>query len=369
MEIAVCGHVCLDIIPRWEKGSIEAIVPGNLIEMEGVKFATGGAVANTGQALEYLGIDTFLGGKIGDDVIGEIILDILEKESMIISSGETSSYTVVLNPPDTDRIFLHYPGPNHTYKAEDVPYQKIKEAKLFHFGYPPLMDKMYQNRGQELVDMFARCRELGLITSLDMAMPGPDSAASKVDWAEILRQVLPFVDIFLPSFEEINYLLDRKDCTLTRENLREISDTLLAMGAQIVVLKLGEEGLFLRTGSVESASFAETSLNPASWSEKTFLCPCFEVSVAGTTGAGDSAIAGFLAEVIAGSNPREALLTAAGTGAHSVEQIDAVGGIRPLEEVKKRIRNGWPQKTINFVDQEAKELELDTETGIYSLDK
>jgi len=63
---------------------------------------------------------------------------------MIISENEISSYTIVLNPPDTDRVFLHYPGPNHTFTANDIPYEKIKSSRIFHFGYPPLMQKFYE---------------------------------------------------------------------------------------------------------------------------------------------------------------------------------------------------------------------------------
>ena len=113
--------------------------------MSGLKLSTGGAVANTGITLKKLGINTTLLGKIGGDAFGKVILEILQKEdktlveNMIISKNEISSYTIVLNPPDTDRVFLHYPGPNHTFNANDIPYEKIINCRIFHFGYPPLI--------------------------------------------------------------------------------------------------------------------------------------------------------------------------------------------------------------------------------------
>lgn len=151
MDIIIAGHICLDIIPDWRIGSIKTIIPGHILEMSGLKLSTGGAVANTGITLKKLGISTTLLGKIGSDAFGKVILEILQKENkalvenMIISKDEISSYTIVLNPPDTDRVFLHFPGSNHTFNANDIPYEKIKSGRIFHFGYPPLMKKFYEN--------------------------------------------------------------------------------------------------------------------------------------------------------------------------------------------------------------------------------
>lgn len=190
MDIIIAGHICLDIIPDWKIGSIKKIIPGHILEMSGLKLSTGGAVANTGITLKKLGISTTLLGKIGSDAFGKVILEILQKEdktlveNMIISKDEISSYTIVLNPPDTDRVFLHYPGSNHTFNANDIPYEKIKSGRIFHFGYPPLMEKFYENAGKELEKMFRRIRKMNIITSLDMAMPDPESPAGKIDWYE-----------------------------------------------------------------------------------------------------------------------------------------------------------------------------------------
>src|SRR5665648_1291413 len=130
MDIVVAGHICLDIIPDWRIGSIKTIIPGHILEMSGLKLSTGGAVANTGITLKRLGISTTLLGKIGSDAFGKVILEILQKEdktlveNMIISKDEISSYNLVLNPPDTDRVFLRYPGPNHTFPAHHIPSAK-----------------------------------------------------------------------------------------------------------------------------------------------------------------------------------------------------------------------------------------------------
>jgi len=43
MDIIVDGHICLDIIPDWKRGSIKNIIPGHVLEMSGLKLSTGGA--------------------------------------------------------------------------------------------------------------------------------------------------------------------------------------------------------------------------------------------------------------------------------------------------------------------------------------
>lgn len=80
---------------------------------------------------------------------------------------------------------------------------------MFHFGYPPLMRRMYEDEGEQLTHMFSRVKQLGLTTSLDLAKPDPESAAGQAPWKRILQCALPHVDVFLPSVEELLYMLDR----------------------------------------------------------------------------------------------------------------------------------------------------------------
>jgi len=361
MDIIVAGHICLDIIPDWKIGSIKNIVPGHVLEMSGLKLSTGGAVANTGITLKKLGISTTLLGKIGSDVLGKVILEILQKEDktlvedMIISEDEISSYTIVLNPPDTDRVFLHYPGPNHTFTANDIPYEKIKNSRIFHFGYPPLMQKFYENTGEELVKMFGRIRKMNIITSLDMAMPDPESPAGKLDWQKYFKNVLPLVDVFLPSIDELLYMLrpekyykisekkEKLDITL----LDQLAEQLIDYGTNVVAIKLGDQGLYLRTRQIEKGNLPSL-IKAKDWNYRQLLSPCFAAEVKGTTGTGDATIAGFLAQLLDRGEPEKCIILATAVGACCVEAVDATGGIRPLPEVVKRINSGWERLSISI---------------------
>jgi len=320
-------------------------------------------VSNTGLALTKLGIETRLMGKVGDDVLGQVVREIVGSygpgtaSGMVVDTRASTSYTVVLSPPGVDRFFLHYPGANDTFSANDVRYEQISQARLFHFGYPPIMRLMYENDGAELVEIFRRARETGVTTSLDMALPDPSSAAGKANWVSILTATLPYVDVFLPSIEEILYMLRREIYDelyqaangphflplITPQLLSDTSQKLLQMGVKIVALKLGDRGFYLRTAgqpSIEALGRARPS-DPAAWADKELWTPCFEVDVVGTAGSGDATIAGFLSALLRDMSPGEAVTAAVAVGACNVEAADTLGGVRPWDETMRRIANGW----------------------------
>jgi len=316
-EAIVAGHICLDIIPTFERPVM--IVPGKLFKIGPAVVSTGGAVSNTGIALQRLGVRTRLIGKVGDDIFGRAIREIAGSDGMIVAKGETSSYTVVISPPGVDRAFLHCPGANDTFRAADVTDAALRGAKLFHFGYPPLMRRMYRDGGRELASLFRRVKRLGLTTSLDMVMVDPKSEAGRVDWPALLRRVLPYVDIFLPSLDEMQVMIGHRPPAAIATQLRD-------WGAGIVGLKLGDKGLFVR------------------WPDRERVAPCFKVNVVGTTGAGDATIAGFLAGLLRGLPPDDVMTMAVAVGACCCEAADATSGIRPWREVQRRIAGGWARR-------------------------
>jgi sugar/nucleoside kinase (ribokinase family) len=366
IEVVVAGHVCLDIIPRFTVDAgreLEAYLsPGRLSEVGPAALSTGGAVSNTGLSLHRLGVDTRLMGKIGDDLFGRAILRIVQEqgpelaEGMIVVPGETSSYTVVISPPHIDRMFLHCAGANHTFGANDVRYEVLHRARLFHLGYPPFLGRLYADGGKELLEVFCRAKETGITTSLDMTMPDPAGPSGQVDWAAVMQRCMPAVDLFLPSAEEWLFMVDRpRFDRLSRQvgpgamldalhvgEIGELGQAALDMGAQIVVLKLGERGVYLRTSTTLDNLGRGAPADLAAWRGRELWAPCFVPDeVVGTTGAGDATIAGFLAAMLRGASPERALVIAAAAGACNVEAADALSGVRSWEETLTRIDAGW----------------------------
>jgi sugar/nucleoside kinase (ribokinase family) len=373
IEAIVAGHICLDIIPRFTTdagGDLSAYLsPGRLSEVGPVTLSTGGAVANTGLNLKRLGVDTRLMGKIGGDLFGQAIMDIVRShgpeltEGMAVVPPEISSYTVVINPPHIDRMFLHCAGANRTFGAADVRYDLVEEARILHFGYPPLLGRMYAEGGREMLEMFRRAKGLGVTTSLDLTMPDPAGPSGQVDWAAIMQRVMPYVDLFVPSVEEWMFMVDRTRFdalsaavgsagmldALQVAEIRALAQVALDMGAKVVVLKLGERGVYMQTAQKLADLGRGTPANVITWQAQELWAPCFLPDrLVGTTGAGDATIAGFLAAWLRDLGPARALAIAAAVGACNVEAADALSGVRSWAETLARIDAGWPQALMDI---------------------
>jgi sugar/nucleoside kinase (ribokinase family) len=342
-QAVVAGHVCLDVIPQVDHPV--DLAPGRLYFVGPPTTGTGGPVSNTGVCLHILGIKTMLMGKIGDDNFGQAIIDIFKRYSpdlvkgMIRVPGETTSYSVVLNIPGRDRTFLHCPGANDTFVAKDVAYDKVAKAPLFHLGYPPLMAKIREKDGAELVKIYRKVKGLGVTTSLDMAMPDPDSASGKVNWQKVLRTVCPHVDIFLPSADELLFMIDRKHYgqgdNIDGAHVAKLGQALLDLGVAIAGVKLGARGIYVRTAGKKRLQ-AMGRLKPASldnWADRELWFPIFQVkNFVGATGAGDTTIAGFLAALLRGLPIEEAGVAANLVGAMNVQAADALSALRSWED-------------------------------------
>lgn len=324
VDVIVAGHICLDIIPGFLHPA--DLTPGTLLQMGPAVLSTGGAVSNTGLALHRLGLRTRLLGKVGDDLLGRAVVDFLRQRDsglaagMIVDAKATTSYSVVISPPGIDRTFLHHAGANDTFTPTDIAADQLEGARLFHFGYPTLMRSLYEDGGVAMAAIFRQAKAKGLMTSLDMSLPDPRSAAAQVDWCAWLQRVLPLVDVYLPSLEETRMMLRNTDAP------EALTARLHEWGAGIVGLKLGADGLFCR------------------WAGRVYHAPCFDVQVAGTTGAGDSTIAGFLAGLLHGLPPEEVMTMAVAVGACCCEAPDATSGIRTWEETRARVAAGWTRR-------------------------
>jgi sugar/nucleoside kinase (ribokinase family) len=375
IEAIAAGHICLDITPKFGGGTgtgkpaakpavSDILVPGKIIEMDGVELSSGGSVANTGLALSLMGVQTELMGKIGTDsfatILKKIITDYGAGDSLIQDPDSSTSYSVVLAPPGIDRIFLHDPGANNTFRAKDIDLDKIKQSRLFHFGYPPIMKSMFVDGGRELVDLFKEAKQAGVTTSLDMALPDLNSEAGKLDWRPVLETLLPYVDIMLPSIEEIMLMLEREKYLNRLEELggrdfledldmelaADLGHELLDLGVTVAVIKCGEFGLFGFTKDRQTLEGMGTAspADPASWAERELFSESYLVEdIKSTTGSGDNSIAGFLAALLRGRSFEEAVELACLAGANATRDYSAVGGTESFDAMEKA-RTAGPQK-------------------------
>lgn len=370
-KVVVAGHACLDITPIFP-GGIQAseigdiLKPGKLVTMNGVDIHTGGAVSNTGLAMKLLGADVTLAAKVGDDDFGRIILDSYRKydadKGVIVDRHGKTSYSVVIAAPGIDRVFLHDPGCNDTFSIEDIKKIDFTDTALFHFGYPPIMKRMYENEGRELVEVMKYVKHQHIATSLDMASVDENSAAGEADWLSILTNVLPYVDFFVPSIEETCWMLDRdryrqwkqragnKDISLyidADNDIKPIADECLKLGAKVVMLKCGAPGIYYRTGNRTQIQGLSEDLGSRldGWTDREgFEKSYLPDRVLSGTGAGDTTIAAFLAAVMKGYPFDMCIHLAAAEGASCITEYDALSGLKNLGDLQNRIEAGWAKQ-------------------------
>lgn len=364
-KIIAAGHICIDITPVFSTKHQfhkigDLLEPGKLIHMEPADVHTGGSVANTGLALKMLGADVQLMGKVGSDAFGGMVQSILREygaDGLIVDENSSTSYSVVLAVPGIDRIFLHNPGANDTFSNGDIPKEVLQDTALFHFGYPPLMKKMYENNGAELIAMLRRMKEHGIATSLDLAAVDPSSEAGSADWEKILTGALPYTDFFVPSFEELCFMLNRPryeelaalggDMAATLQmdtDVKPLARRCLELGCKAVLIKCGTSGMYYCTGNQAAMQQVgiRLELDADRWADREGVQPCFRADqVLSGTGAGDTSIAAFLQAVMLGKTPDECVALAAAEGACAVTSYDALGGLKSIEELEARIASGW----------------------------
>jgi sugar/nucleoside kinase (ribokinase family) len=384
----VAGHLCLDVLPKILAKTPEefrdSFGPARLMFVGPLTFSTGGTVSNTGVALHKLGVPVRLVGKIGDDMFGRMVQQVISSfgtelaDGLLVEPEVSTSYTFIINPPGIDRFFLHCPDTNDTFKADDVRFDGLVGMRLFHFGYPSIMRQMYADDGAQTVELFRRARQTGATTSLDMAYPDPNSPAGRVDWPAILPKLLPHVDVFLPSIEEILAML-RRDTLLalraragdddilpliTPELLSDVGAQLLELGVKVVALKLGHRGLYVRTAGraeMEAMGRARPS-DPDAWADQELWTGCFKVNLVGAAGAGDSTIAGFLSGLLRGMSLVESATAAVAVGACCVEAADTLSGVLPWDETLRRVASGWSRRELEI---EAAGWRFDAVAGLW----
>ena len=359
-KIIAAGHICLDVtpvIPPREGGIGGVLAPGKLINVGEADIHTGGSVANTGLAMKLLGADVRLAGKIGADAFGDMIAATAARygaeDGLIRREGESTSYSVVLAVPGVDRIFLHHPGANDTFSADDLSDELLGGAALMHFGYPPLMRSVYRGGGAELVRILKKARAAGAATSVDLAAVDPASEAGREDWRAILAAALPHTDIFVPSAEELLFMLDRPRWhELSRDagggditgvlrlgrDIEPLAETCIAMGAKIVLIKCGAPGMYLRTAGEERIAGISPALglDAGAWADKSIFEPGFVPDrVLSGTGAGATAAAAMLVATAGGEvrEPRRGDRRVLRHGLRRAQRAQAAGRARAQDRV------------------------------------
>jgi sugar/nucleoside kinase (ribokinase family) len=307
-DIACVGILVADAIAK----PVEKIpAKGKLELVDTLTLFTGGCAANACVDMSKIGINVALIGKIGNDGFGKFMKNSLKDEGIHIEglitdeNGATSASLVIVTA-DGERSFIHCLGSNATFSEKDIDYSIIENSKLVFVAGTMLMTAF---DGVDCAKFLKRCKEMGKVTALDTAWD------SKGRWMNVLAPAMPYIDYFLPSYEEAVELSGGKT------DPEEIADTFLKMGPHTVVIKLGKDGCLIKTKQGEK-----------------LITPTYNrIKPVDTTGAGDSFCAGFLSALVKGKSLSDCGKFANAVGTHCVMANGATTGIKSEAEILKFI--------------------------------
>ncbi len=284
----------------------------------------GGAPANVAVAVARLGGKSAFIGKVGDDMHGRFLADTLKKnkvncDSLILDKDFFTTLAFVDVNADGERefSFARKHGADKMLCIDDIPVEKIKESKIFHFGSVSLTDEPSRS-----ATLFAAktAKEKGITVAYD-----PNYRASlwerEAEAVLNMRKALEFADLVKISDEETDLLTGES-------NFEKAAEKLIRNGAIIAVVTLGKDGAFVCTkdGGVKVNGFDVTAVD--------------------CTGAGDSFWGAFLLKIAqSDKKPEELTISelkdfarfANAAASFCVEHHGAIPSLPTTEDIEKRL--------------------------------
>jgi sugar/nucleoside kinase (ribokinase family) len=319
----IAGHICVDLIPALA-GPVPG--PGHLAQAGPIEVRLGGCVASTGAALAALGAPVELVALLSDDLLGDAAATLLEGvavDGLRVRriAGSATSYSVVLQPPGLDRTFVHHIGTNAAFDGRDV---AVDHTDLLHVGYPQLLPRLLDDTGAGLANLLGRARADGVTTSVDFATVDPARAADH-PWPALVRRWAPLIDVATPSVDDLRPAFEPVlSSSADMADAVRLADELVRAGTAIALVTAGRAGMCLRTADAQRfhrggrvlAGLAHT------WADRQLWAPPGQTAPTRTTGAGDTAAAGFLYALLAGLTAEQAVRLAAGAAALHVSGVE-----------------------------------------------
>jgi sugar/nucleoside kinase (ribokinase family) len=230
-------------------------------------------------------------------------------------SGAQTSSTMLPIRPNGERPALHVPGANAELVWEDLNLEMIAAADFLHMGGTSLLPKFDGEPTRKVLEF---AKQNGVTTTFDLV------AIKRPDLLELIEPCLPYVDYFMPGFEEAIMM-----CGLT--DRQKVIRFFLERGTKHTVFKMGNQG--------SSIAYLENNIIM----EKRI--PCFKVPVVDSTGCGDAYCAGFIVGLSMGWDLEKAARLGTAAGGLVIQGLGSDAGITDLVQ------------TIEFMDK-AEELHI-----------
>jgi len=296
--IVVVGSINVDLVAKAQR------IPVAGETVAGLDFQThpGGKGANQAVAIARLGYPACLIGRTGDDTFGKQLRDGLRDAGVDISgvdiSPGNSGVAIIVVSPSGENVIVVTPGANGLVTPADI------DANIETIRHAGMVLTQLEIPLDTVEHLAVVCAREGVPLMLD---PAPA--------CELPAAMLRHIRWFTPNETEANfYLLGNADA----DSLQTIAQSLLALGPEAVVLKLGARGVYL-----EDHNGLARQVDG------------FRVHAVDTTAAGDAFNGTFATALMLGRSPAESARFAAAAAAISVTRPGAQPSMPTMTEVQQ----------------------------------
>jgi sugar/nucleoside kinase (ribokinase family) len=300
-EVIVIGELNADLLLN-DIAEFPSI--GKEILAQKMTLTLGSSSAIFASNLCSLGTGVTFTGSVGRDDFGAFCIECLNKANVEtkyikIDNENGTGLTVILNYGE-DRAMVTCQGAMKYFSVKDIDFDQFKYSRHLHFSSYFLQPGI----APDIHVVFRKAKEMGLTVSFDPQWD-PDEK-----WDLNLREVLPYVDVFLPNKKEFMALTGSDNW---KEGLRSFKDH-----PNTIVIKDGNNGSYV---------FHNNETN---------YCPPFlNTDVVDAIGAGDSFNAGFIHQFVKGLSLIECQRYANLIGAISTTEAGGTGAFKDLKKVRE----------------------------------
>ena len=314
--VVTLGLQIVDILGR----PVSHVPPGQqLLLLDEIRITVAGTAAGTAIDLAKLGANVIAMGAIGQDEPGDFLVTTyrkygVETRHLVRKDGVQTSSSMLLIRPNGERPALHVVGANGQLGWDDIDLEVIGSADYLHMGGTALLPKLDGEPTRRLLE-YAKSR--GVTTTFDLI------AIERPDLLDLVVPCLPYIDYFMPGFEEAVMM-----CGLT--DRLEVIRFFLDRGARHTVFKMGGEGSSI--GWMEDGQVREIRV------------PAFKVPVVDSTGCGDAYCAGFIVGLSKGWDLERCGLLGTAASGLVIQGLGSDAGIVDLERTLDFMNTAeaWP---------------------------
>lgn len=246
------------------------------------EFNPGGAPANIAAAVKKLGLSTGFIGKIGCDILGQMLMEDMMRRGVScagLSRSKTcpTALSMVHLSKDGERSFSFFGSPpaDMDWASAELPYEFISNCRIFHFGARSLI---LPSAHEAVLSAVAHAKKSDVLISFDPNLR-PSLWKDKESAAADALVGIQQADYIKLAFDEMRLIY-------ATDNVADVLYSLTTQG-KVCVVTNGAEGAY----SWENASLIHI--------------PAYPVQAVDTTGAGDAFWAAFLYQCL--SNPHSSM--------------------------------------------------------------